>query len=645
MSANSRSQRNVWRWLVLGALAVVMILVGVWGWQVGRLVLSLRDRAARLQQMAAEPRQINLASLAQEVHGARHELTVLRGELSPLLWLGEKLGGDLAAGRPLMDAAVEAVTAGDESLGALAPALNDLSLASFSMSTLPRVLDALVTARPALQSASAHLDSAKEAMARIKRPLSPRVERLVERADQLISQAQQGTGGALVAPELLGRDSPRTYLVLVQNSDELRPTGGFISTLGRVVISHGAIITQTFVDSYAVDDFTKPYPDPPWQLLEYMNLELWVFRDSNWSPDFPTSARDAISLYQVSRPEPIYGVIGINQKLVQTLMPALEPLTVEGMPEPLTSENVERMFREAWDPATGGDTTAWLYNRKKFIGATARAMMERLAAGGVNWMRLGQGVFDTLRQRQVMIYSMGPEAAELARMKWDGAVRVDRGDFLMLVDANVGYGKVNPLIDERVDYRVTLQPDGTGRAAVTVDYKHLGTQSGVICTPMVPYDAAVTYDKMIQRCYHDYLRLMVPQGSRLVSSTSRPVPGAYLLSGKSADGKAKTLPDEAGRSVFGQFFVVEYSQSLQTRIEYDLPVVVAAESGYRRYLLTLQKQAGTGDVPFRVTLTLPAGARLIETTPRPTAQAGVALEFNFKLDMDRQILVDYFLAR
>jgi hypothetical protein len=38
----------------------------------------------------------NLASLAawtRGVHGARQELTALRGDLVPLLWLGERLGG------------------------------------------------------------------------------------------------------------------------------------------------------------------------------------------------------------------------------------------------------------------------------------------------------------------------------------------------------------------------------------------------------------------------------------------------------------------------------------------------------------------------------------------------------------------------
>ena len=91
--------------------------------------------------------------------------------------------------------------------------------------------------------------------------------------------------------------------------------------------------------------------------------------------------------------------------------------------------------------------------------------------------------------------------------------------------------------------------------------------------------------------------------------------------------------------------IVEYGQSLQEHVEYDLPTMVAAESGHQRYLLTLQKQSGTNDVPFRVTLTLPSGARLIETAPRPTAQSGAVLEFNLRLDTDRQIVVDYALAR
>ena len=633
---------HVRRRLVFSTLAVLALLLGAWGWRVGRLTLSLRDRVIRLQKSAADPGQVRLAELAREVHGARQEMTALRGELMPVLWLGERLGGDLSAGRPLMDAAVDAVTAGDEALATLAPTFNDLSPASISVSALPRVLDGLATARPALQSAATHLDAASARLAEAKGPFSSRVESWMARAANYLALARQGIGAALVAPELLGQDGAHTYLVLMQNSDELRPTGGFISTVGRAMISHGAVITQTFEDSYGIDDFTKPYPDPPQPLLDYMGSELWVFRDANWSPDFPTAARDAIALYQISRLEKIDSVIGINLKMVRMLVAGLEPLQVEGLPEPLTSANVEQLFRQAWDPQPGESTALWFSGRKSFVGSTVQAIIDKLQSGRVNWVQLGRETLGMLNQRQLTIYSIGPEAAELARLQWDGAVRHDGTDYLMVVDANVGYGKVNPLIERIVDYRVQLQPDGTGRAEVTLDYAHRGTQSGVVCTPFPSYEG-VTYERLLNRCYHNYLRVMIPQGGRLKSAIPHPVPGAYLVTGKPSEGRAQMVPDEAGRSVVAQFFVVEYGQRLQARFEYNLPVVVTSEGGHWRYTLVLQKQSGTDALPVKVRLTLPPGAHWLpgRISPRPTLQSGTSLEFDVSLDVDRQVQVDF----
>ena len=634
--------KQVRRWWVVGVLVIVLLVLGAWSWRVGRLTLSLRGRAMRLQKSAADLQQVRLTVLAQEIHGTRQDLTALRGELMPFLWLGERWGGDLGAGRPLMDAAVEAVTAGDEALAALAPTLNDLSLASPSMSALPRVLDGLVTARPALQNAATRLDAASASLAGAKGPFSPRVELWMARAAKYVTLARQGVGAALVAPELCGRDGPRTFLVLVQNSDELRPTGGFISTVGRVVISHGAVMTQTFEDSYNIDDFTKPYPDPPRPLLDYMGSQLWVLRDTNWSPDFATAARDAIALYQISRPGKIDGVIGINLKMVQMLVAGLEPLLVEGLPGPLTAANVEQLFRQAWDPEPNESTGAWFSGRKSFVGSTVRAIMDKLQSGRVNWVQLGQETLGMLNQRQLTIYSIGPEAAELARLRWDGAVRRDGTDYLMVVDANVGYGKVNPLVQRTVDYRVQLQPDGTGHAELILDYVHLGTQAGIECIPFPSYEG-VTYERLMNRCYHNYLRVMVPQGSHLQSAIPHPVPGAYLVTGKPSDGQAQMLPDEAGRSVLAQFFVVEYGQRLQACFDYGLPVVVTTEGGHWRYTLVLQKQSGTDALPVKVRLTLPPGARWLpgRTSPRPMLQSGTSLEFDVSLDVDRQVQVDF----
>ena len=82
-----------------------------------------------------------------------------------------------------------------------------------------------------------------------------------------------------------------------------------------------------------------------------MGSEQWVLRDANWSPDFPTTALEAISLYQISRPEKVDGVIGVNLKGIEMLVTGLEPLDVPGLPEPLTAANVVQILRESWNPS------------------------------------------------------------------------------------------------------------------------------------------------------------------------------------------------------------------------------------------------------------------------------------------------------
>jgi len=639
----NRHQR-VKKWVKVTLLLLIIIWIG----SVGILARSLLNRAERLQQMAADPARLNLTVVAGEVHGARQEFIILRGELAPLLWLGAHLGGDPGAAGPLMEAGVESLVAADESLSALTPSLGGLGLSSFSMEQMPQILDALAAARPALARAQTHLDAAAVALLRIEGPLSPRVEGWVSKASQFVQLAQHGIGGAQIAPGLLGQDDSRTYLVLIQNSDEIRPTGGFISAVGRVEINHGQLISVTVQDSYAIDDFTKEYPYPPQQLLDYMGSEQWIFRDANWSPDFPTTALDAIHLYQISQPGQVDGVIGVNLKGIEMLIAGLEPLDVTGLPEPVTSANISQVLRETWNPSgdigSSADWWSWYSTRKQFIGVAMRAAMDKLLAGKANWTQLGLGTVDALNQRQLMIYT-SLEADTLRQLRWDGALRPSVGDYLMVVDANLGFNKTNILVSESLNYQVTLLPDGTGRAVVGLNYAHQGTRTDIVCTQIVPYDANVTYDKLTQGCYFDYLRLVVPRGSQLREATAHPVLAKYLLSGMAADGKTETLQDDPpGWTMFGQFFVVEYGKQLLTRFEYDLPVVVTDAAGQKRYVLLLQKQSGTDAMPVKVKLTLPAGARLVSVSPSPTVQSGAVLEFDLRLDVDRQIEVVYALA-
>ena len=137
--------------------------------------------------------------------------------------------------------------------------------------------------------------------------------------------------------------------MLAENNDELRPTGGFISGAGHARLNKGQIEEIKLGDSYAVDNFEQPHPEPPTALRELMGADLLLLRDSNWSPDFPTSALVARALYAQDRGIATDGAIALDMEAVRLLVEALGPLQMPGTQQQITGENTIAALKEAWE--------------------------------------------------------------------------------------------------------------------------------------------------------------------------------------------------------------------------------------------------------------------------------------------------------
>jgi hypothetical protein len=640
----SRRKSITWALVVLGT-----VLLLAWSVRLISIGLSLRKNLARVQALADAPESADPTETCGLVHDLRGDVVALRQEaggliqLAPLLGWLPGYGGDLQAAPHLLETADGLTEAGTLLCDMLNPLLTAAEKGSLTpeqmIAPLTREQDSLEQALAATKRAQAAWDQVDATQ------LSPWLAGKVSKLDEGLPLLRTGLQMATVAPELLGANGARTYLILAQNDDELRPTGGFISGAGAVTIKNGQITEMNFIDANLVDDYlNKPYPAPPDPLFDYMGSEIWLFRDANWSPDFPTSARQAAYFYEYGQGVPVDGVIALNQHAVELLMTGLGEVHISGVDEPITAANVRQFMREAWNPGESGVTTEWMFSRKEFIGQLASAIVERIETdpGSVDWVQVARGLYQALNERHLLVCVGDADASwALAKARWDGSLRENNGDYLMVVDANLGFNKVNPLIDEIMDYRVTLHADGTASAELSLMYIHRGQRKDVHCQHPVLYTEGITYAAMMHRCYYDYLRLYVPAGSALQTATPHPTPGEYLLRGEPTDGQAVTLSDEAGRAVFAQFFVVEYGQTLMTRFEYDLPRVVQSKDGRQTYTLLIQKQAGTDGMPVSLTIVLPSGANLLAATPIPNAVDENTLTFDLQLDTDILVEIVY----
>ncbi len=641
------------------AIMVVSVVFGV---------MRVDDRVQDLQlhlrvvEVLAKDRP-DLKRIQSEVAEVRKDLADIRSEVGwllpimPLLaksplrgWLPQ-VGGDLAAAPHLLDMSEALVSGAEMIMDGWSPLIEhidgqgDRTPADGSASALGALIDSLQRHHARLEQAQAQLKIAGEHRARITTlNLSRRTEALLERVDRTLPLLSAAVDGSLALPALLGFDRPRSYLILVQNSDELRATGGFISAAGQLTVERGKLTALKFMDSYQVDNLENDYPEPPEPLQTYMLAGMWLFRDANWSPDFPTSARQAADLYAYGQGKSVPavrtagtfdGVIALDQEVVRLWVKTLGPLDVAEMTTPLSDDNLVELMRSAWIPYSNSRTQEVYSPRKDVIGNLARALHARLTSGEpANWLELARATYKALREKHLLVYVKDPTVSGLlTQLGWDGAVRSFDGDYLLVVDSNVGFTKVNPLVNQSFDYAVTISSDPashpleagatrdglTAKAALSIGYQLQQRSAERTCDQKMGYrfDALVTYESMMDSCYWDYLRVYTPKGSQLRGAKGYPIPEESLIGGKPTGGEVEELSPEAGKEVLATIFLLERGGQRFLRFEYDLPrgIVRSLGDNMWRYSLYWQKQPGTPAIPTRLTVTLPGGSVLVRSTP------------------------------
>ncbi len=624
MTDQERAGRTRLKYGCLALAAVGMVLFLAWGLTLGRAGLSLRGHLAEVQALAERPESLDPAAACELVQGLRADVVTLRRgagwlvRLAPALGWLPSVGGDLRAAPHLLVVGDGLSEAGALACDGMSPALE--ALGGEGDLSVEGMAQLLVEEQSTLEQALAAVERAEGAWDQMNvEALSPWIAGRVALLERGLPLLRAGLSATTIAPELLGMEEPRTYLVIALNEDELRPGGGFISGVGEVRVQAGQLISMTFRDSYGVDDFTQPYPTPPDYMRRFMGIDLLVFRDSNWTPDFPTAARQAIPLYRPGYTVTVDGVIALDQRAVQGVVAAIGPISLEGVEEPVTGQSIIPYIRQAWGPEEGDTTGDWWSQRKSFMGLVAGAAWQQVQAGDVDWFALAQALLRLVEEKHLFVYLENPEAqALLAEQGWDGGLDAGdgTGDFLMVLGMNMGYNKVNARVREAISYEVDLRQTPP-QATLTLVYTHTGRVE-VPCVQEPRY--GTSYEDMMDRCYWYYVQVYVPEGSQVVDATRIPVSGESLLSGEDEEGKVAIYPVEEGPwTALGVFGLLPPASTQTRSLTWTLPAdVVQWSDGEGNYRLQVQKQPGTSGHPLTVRVRLPAGSMLEDVAPSAT---------------------------
>ncbi|MFH1233068.1 MAG: DUF4012 domain-containing protein [Patescibacteria group bacterium] len=379
---------------------------------------------------------------------------------------------------------------------------------------------------------------------------------------------------------IAGYPEKAKFLIILQNNDELRPTGGFIGTYGILEIDSGDIAEFVTHDIYHLD---MPIKDklrvvPPEPLKKYLGVDNWYLRDANWSPDWPTSAKKIDWFYQVenklnkqAEQEKFSGIIAITPLFIIDLLAITGPIKIDNVIydknnfQELLQYKVEKGYISLGTPS---------WQRKEVIGEIAKELKIKLFDLPVKQLpEVLTMLNNNLDTKNILIYLSDPSAEDLVKQQgWAGEIKKTDDDYLMVVDANMAALKTNAVVNRSLDYKVDQNFDGLF-AKLKINYSHHGN-----------------FDWKTTR-YRTWTRVYAPLGSQLIKTEGF------------VDNEVVII-NELGKTCFGGFVSIEPGKIGNLYLEYKLPFssLTKKGGGVFSYNLYIQKQPGSNDNQLTVDL-------------------------------------------
>jgi hypothetical protein len=522
--------------------------------------------------------QANVRSAQVEFSGAHSRIDLLGPILEHLSWVPH-FGQDMAAAPSLSGTAVHLADGLAPLLAGLRPLAKEVQSGSRDRRNMMAVLTTRIRlSAPSFRVACDEFQGAENERARVPGSLSPTARRAVRRLDSRLPNLLKFCRGLLLAPAILGDPKPATYLVAYQDSQELRASGGFLGSAGVVRVHQGSV-SQAFQGAEAPRENTSiPAPEP----MVYYNYEFaWLFRDSNWAADFPTTAALERYFLALDFHEHVSNVIDLTPDGAAAFLSGTGPIYLPEYGRWVNARNVATLadYYAHWTKTPGPYQLANPeVRRKQFILIVSSHILHRLDhLSATQIVDLAESVGTSIGHGGVQFQFEDPRLEAYAEsLGASGAVNATSADYLYLVDSNIAYNHVSPYLHVGIDYRATVRRDRWLDVHLSV---HL-TDGPLPARLLSQYRGEGPGAGLLGRNtdYADFVRIFAPAGAQLVdqSGWTQPwTPGPVYR-----------------KTMFCGFIIVRYLKSRTISLHYIVPPNVFSASGGTRYGLLVQHQPG-----------------------------------------------------
>ncbi len=493
----------------------------------------------------------------------------------------------------------------------------------FTNGSQARLTDKIFSLQEKLEEIIPKLNQLEDDLAKVRIKAIPKEKQeQFEKGKEIITllnnDVKEFNSFSKILNQLLGSDYKRRYLFVFQNNNEARPTGGFMGSFALVDIDRGQIKNIEIpgggtydLQGSLLEKRISPFP------LHLIN-PLWEMQDANWFPDFPTSAAKTIWFYENSGGPTVDGVIAVNASLIPSLMQIIGPIDLPGYDKTFTSDN----FIEELQRSIGIEYNNPAENKPKIIlSDLAPKLLDKIfSADGEQLLNIAKTLKLGLAQNDIQLYFTNEAAQEkIASYGWTGQLLDTSKDYLDVINTNIGGGKTDGLIEQKIDIVSDIYDNGEIINTVTLTRKHTGKLSD-------PFGKVSNLS---------FARFYTPLGSQILSAqgfTDEILPESFekpedfwqedeMLN--QVQGEVWVEPDtgtyinnEFNKTVFGNWIQVDPGEETTVVLKYRLPFKINTNdgSGFKFFSadkqggfhsLLLQKQSGQKNTKYSLTINLP----------------------------------------
>lgn len=395
-----------------------------------------------------------------------------------------------------------------------------------------------------------------------------------------------------IMPQVLGFNGEKNYLLLFQNNGELRPTGGFIGSIGELKISGGKIENIKIQDVYEYDGKLKAHVEPHYIIRRNLQPHLYL-RDSNFDLDFQKSASKSALLYNLETGKKVDGVIALNFEVVKRLIENIGPIKLNSYNKTLDGTNTFDFLQDTIDNNFFPGSTA----KRDVLQSLFDQLTLKIENDQNNLFKVARLLPKLMNEKNILfafkenslygIFSANGYTGEYRdERKQDGNLLLD---FFSINEANIGVNKANIGIERKTSYEIEL-----ARQEVRSKIIHTLNNKG-------------------DKNYKAYIRVVLASGSVLKSikingEEQKIIPAVTDFrvyenkNFKPKEGLEIDQSAEDGKEVFG--FVLETPQNSERTIEITyINGQKIPDSTTVQYSLLFIKQPGTPAYPFEIKMT------------------------------------------